>query len=145
MKATFSLLFLILAITCTVISQDTQYQKFTTQHYKKGMAVKDCNKKMGTINKSYYSNHCKAVNSVISTSTTNLINAVCDKAGEAYTMPDGRVLRRSSQQFRVITCTRKGGSDRPPCEYTGSNSMRNIVIDCNADKLPVHYEEGHIL
>ncbi|XP_064181969.1 ribonuclease-like 3 [Anguilla rostrata] len=145
MKATFSLLFLILAITCTVISQDTQYQKFIIQHYQNGMAVKDCNNKMSIINKRYNHNHCKEVNSVISTSTTNLINAVCDKAGEPYTMRDGRVLRRSLQQFRVITCTRKGGSDLPPCEYKGSDSVRNIVIDCNADKLPVHYEEGHIL
>ncbi|KAG5853199.1 hypothetical protein ANANG_G00070530 [Anguilla anguilla] len=144
MKATFSLLFLILAITCTVIAQDTPYKKFITQHYKNGMAVKDCNNKMGIINKGYNHNHCKEVNSVISTSTTNLINAVCDKAGEPYTMPNGRVLRRSTQPFRVITATR-GGSDLPPCDYKGSDSMRNIVIDCNKDKLPVHYEEGHIL
>ncbi|KAJ8246872.1 hypothetical protein GJAV_G00256300, partial [Gymnothorax javanicus] len=144
MKTIFSLLILVLAITCTVTAEDPQYKKFLDQHYKNGMASKMCNSKMSFINKKYYSNRCKEVNSVINAASTNPIKDVCDKAGEPYSMPDGRVLRRSLNQLRVVTCKRKGKTDQPPCDYTGHDSMRNIVIDCNRDKLPVHYEEGHI-
>ncbi|KAJ8337822.1 hypothetical protein SKAU_G00367880 [Synaphobranchus kaupii] len=143
MKATFALVFLGLAITCTVIAQDTPYQKFINQHYKLGMAKRDCKSKMNFINHRYYNNRCKEVNSVIAGPNKNAINAVCDKAGKAYPK-EGKVLRISLQQFRVITCTHMGGSDRPPCDYRASNSMRFIVIACNKDKLAVHYEEGDI-
>ncbi|KAJ8337825.1 hypothetical protein SKAU_G00367910 [Synaphobranchus kaupii] len=142
MKAIFSLLFIGLAITCTVIAQDTPYAKFRNQHYKHGMAKRDCAQKMNFINHRYYNNRCKDVNSVIAGPNTDAINAVCDHAGEPYPK-GGRVLRKSLLQFRVITCTHMGGSDRPPCDYRASDSMRYIVIDCE-DNLAVHYEEGNI-
>ncbi|KAJ8337821.1 hypothetical protein SKAU_G00367870 [Synaphobranchus kaupii] len=141
-KTTFGLLFLGLAITYTMMAEDTPYQKFINQHYKLGMAKRDCKSKMNFINHRYYNNRCKDLNSVIAGPNTDAINAVCDKAGEPYPKK-GRVLRKSLQQFRVITCTHMGGSDRPPCDYRASDSMRFIVIACE-DKLAVHYEEGKI-
>ncbi|KAJ8356872.1 hypothetical protein SKAU_G00196660 [Synaphobranchus kaupii] len=139
MKAIFSLLFLVLAITCTVIVQGTPYQKFKDQHYQYSMAKRDCDTSMDHVNNRYFPNQCKPVNSFITGTDIDGIKAVCARAGVPYPK-DGRVLRKSTQRFRVMTCRRNGDSEQPPCGYRAYENFGFIVIDCNWQKLPVHYE-----
>uniref|UniRef100_A0A8D0DME2 Ribonuclease A-domain domain-containing protein n=1 Tax=Salvator merianae TaxID=96440 RepID=A0A8D0DME2_SALMN len=81
---------------------------------------------------------CKEVNTFIH-DTKRQIQGVCAEEG----VPFGN-LRRSRQHFRVITCTHKGGSTRPPCEYKENRSPRYIVITCESG-WPVHYDESQIM
>ncbi|XP_015194688.1 angiogenin-4-like [Lepisosteus oculatus] len=139
------LLFLVVMIAVPVLGRcpppdyEIRYQKFLRQHYHRGgMSVKDCNTAMSQrcLNKP-----CKEMNSFILDATTNQIQDVCDKAGTP--LGEGN-LRQSTQPFQVVTCKHSGGSSRPPCQYKGSKSTRYIVIGCDADKFPVHFEEGII-
>ncbi|XP_054849590.1 angiogenin-like [Eublepharis macularius] len=81
---------------------------------------------------------CKEINTFIHGSKRQ-IRAVCDRGG----VPDGQ-LQRSLQHFRVTTCTLRGGSTRPPCEYKENTSPRYIVIGCEGG-WPVHYDESQIV
>ncbi|XP_060110929.1 angiogenin-like [Heteronotia binoei] len=81
---------------------------------------------------------CKEVNTFIHGSKRQ-IRAVCSQGG----VPDGQ-LQRSRQPFRVTSCTLRGGSVRPPCEYKENTSPRYIVIGCE-DGWPVHYDESRIV
>ncbi|KAJ8246870.1 hypothetical protein GJAV_G00256270 [Gymnothorax javanicus] len=84
MKTTSSVLFLILAITCTV---NSQYQKFMNQHYAHGMTVRDCNRRMTSINTNYNGNNCKPVNTFITGPNKAAVRSVCRQAGRPYFMP----------------------------------------------------------
>ncbi|MBN3270479.1 ANGI protein, partial [Polyodon spathula] len=133
---------LLLAVMCAAsVSAETPYDKFLRQHYYNGgMSVQMCDSVM---TRRSLVNPCKQTNSFIINAIKNDIIAVCKEAGKPYITRDGRNLRISSKPFTVVTCNRKGGSNKPPCNYRGNRSTRNIVIDCVND-LPVHYEEGII-
>ncbi|XP_077170531.1 angiogenin-4-like isoform X2 [Paroedura picta] len=81
---------------------------------------------------------CKEINTFIHGSKRQ-IRAVCGQGG----VQDGELVR-SRQPFRVTTCTLRGGSTRPPCEYKENTSPRYIVIGCE-DGWPVHYDESRIV
>ncbi|MBN3325439.1 ANG4 protein, partial [Atractosteus spatula] len=146
MTQTMAILLLLLVVVivvpvlgrCPPPANETPYQKFLRQHYHRGgMSVKDCNTEMS---QRCMDNPCKEKNSFIIDATKKLIQEVCDKGG----MPVGGDLRQSTSPFQVLTCKHKGGSTRPPCEYSGVKSSRYIVIGCNAEKFPVHFDESII-
>ncbi|MBN3315247.1 ANG4 protein, partial [Atractosteus spatula] len=137
------LLFLVVVIVVPVLGRcpppanETDYQKFLRQHYNKcGMGTKDC---PSVMSERCLSKPCKAKNSFIINATTKQIQDVCGKGGT----PVGGDLRQSSSPFQVLTCKNKG-SESPPCKFQGVKSSRYIVIACNAENYPVHFDESII-
>uniref|UniRef100_A0A0E9WS31 Ribonuclease A-domain domain-containing protein n=1 Tax=Anguilla anguilla TaxID=7936 RepID=A0A0E9WS31_ANGAN len=136
MKATFSLLFLILAITCTVIAENKQYQKFMAQHYHFGMTVKDCNNDMNYVNANYNGGECKRFNTFITGQRVDAITAVCHNAGRDFPVKGSTNSYKSTTKFSLIICEYIKGSN--PCNYQAYPKTQLIVIACNSG-LPVHY------
>ncbi|XP_007442032.3 angiogenin-like [Python bivittatus] len=132
-------LFIVLAAVMMLGTFAADYETFLRQHYdnpKSNVGNRYCNTMM--VRRGMTRPKCKEVNTFIH-DTKNEINAVCGNKGE----PFGNGLRRSLKQFQVTTCTMKGTSTRPPCDYRGNSSPRYIVIACE-NGLPVHFDEGQI-
>lgn len=116
-----------------------RYEKFLRQHRddpKSNFRDRYCNAMMRRRDLTWP--QCKEMNTFIHGSKRQ-IQAVCTSGGVPY-----GEQRRSLQHFRVTTCTHRGGSIRPPCEYDQNNSPRYIVIACE-DGWPVHYDESQIV
>ncbi|XP_053115062.1 angiogenin-like [Hemicordylus capensis] len=117
-----------------------RYEKFLSQHRdepRSRFRGRYCNTMMGS--RDLTRPECKEVNTFIHGSKRQ-IRAVCTTTGG---VPYG-ALRRSRQHFRVTTCTLRGSSTRPPCEYRENTTPRYIVIGCEND-WPVHYDESQIV
>uniref|UniRef100_A0A670KCI5 Ribonuclease A-domain domain-containing protein n=1 Tax=Podarcis muralis TaxID=64176 RepID=A0A670KCI5_PODMU len=84
---------------------------------------------------------CKEVNTFIHGTKNNIIAVCTASGGKDY----GKGLRISLRPFTVTTCKHKGGSTRPPCKYSDNKSSRYIVIACNQDGKPVHFDESLIV
>lgn len=135
------LLLLVMAalLPSSVCGNNPRYEKFLNQHRddpRSNFRGRYCNTLMAT--RGLTKPECKAVNTFIHGSKRQ-IKAVC--AGGGTPVGD---LRRSRQHFRVTTCTLRGGSTRPPCEYNENASPRYIIIACE-DGWPVHYDESQIV
>ncbi|XP_034991382.2 angiogenin isoform X1 [Zootoca vivipara] len=116
-----------------------RYEKFLSQHRDEPRSRfhgRYCNTLMGS--RGLTKPECKEVNTFIHGSKRQ-IRAVCAEGG----LPSGE-LRKSRQHFRVTTCTLRGGSTRPPCEYKENISPRYIIIGCEGG-WPVHYDESQIV
>ncbi|XP_061445065.1 angiogenin-like [Rhineura floridana] len=116
------------------------YEKFLNQHRdepRSSFHGRYCNTLMTS--RGLTRPECKEVNTFIH-STKRQIRAVCTDGGG---VPFGE-LRQSRQHFRVTTCTLRGGSTRPPCEYKENTSPRYIIIGCEGG-WPVHYDESQIV
>nr|XP_020668385.1 angiogenin-like [Pogona vitticeps] len=116
-----------------------RYEKFLNQHRddpKSSFRGRYCDSIMSR--RGLTRPECKEVNTFIHGSKRD-IQAVCAGGGVPY-----RNLTRSQHHFRVTTCTLRGGSTRPPCEYREDTSPRYIVIAC-VNGWPVHYDESQIV
>ncbi|XP_034991791.2 angiogenin-like [Zootoca vivipara] len=117
------------------------HQTFLKQHYdypKSSVGNKYCDVMM---KRRGLDRPCKDVNTFIH-DTMNNIKAVCtESGGKDY----GNGLRIALRPFTVTTCKHKGGSTRPPCKYSDNKSSRYIVIACNQNKEPVHFDESIIV
>ncbi|XP_053216783.1 angiogenin-like [Podarcis raffonei] len=118
------------------------YKTFLTQHYdnpKSSVGNQYCDVMMKR--RGLDKPACKEVNTFIH-STKNNIKSVCtESGGEDY----GNGLRIALRPVTVTTCKHKGGSTRTPCEYSDNKSSRYIVIACNENKEPVHFDESIIV
>ncbi|XP_062993028.1 ribonuclease-like [Elgaria multicarinata webbii] len=116
-----------------------RYEKFLKQHRDEPRSRfhgRYCDTLMGS--RGLTKPQCKEMNTFIHGSKRQ-IRAVCAEGG----VPSGE-LRRSRRHFRVTSCTLRGGSTLPPCEYKENTSPRYIVIGCEGG-WPVHYDESQIV
>ncbi|XP_058038541.1 ribonuclease-like [Ahaetulla prasina] len=131
-------LFIVLAAVLMLGTFAADYETFVKHHCdnpKSNVGDHYCNKMMQRCGMT--SPKCKEVNIFIHAPKKKIID-VCGDGREAI----NNRLRRSKN--RVTTCTMKGSSTKPPCDYRGNTSPRYIVIACE-NGLPVHYEEGQNL
>ncbi|XP_028559946.2 angiogenin-2-like [Podarcis muralis] len=121
---------------------ETPYEKFLRQHYdnpKSSVGKQYCDVMMKR--RGLDKPACKEVNTFIH-GTKNNIKSVCTASGgKDY----GNGLRIALRPFTVTTCKHKGGSTRPPCKYSDNKSSRYIVIACNQNNEPVHFDESIIV
>ncbi|XP_035525528.1 ribonuclease-like 3 [Morone saxatilis] len=136
MRITFACLLLLCA---TVLSQDAnvsqRYRKFIEQHIKGTMSADRCDDEIRTrrISKTN-SNECKETNTFIQ-ATTNLVRAICERAGEPY-----GDMTKSLQPFSIVVCKLRNQDARQPrCQYRGQRYTRRIAIKCEQG-FPVHFE-----
>ncbi|TDH11181.1 hypothetical protein EPR50_G00058140 [Perca flavescens] len=132
----------VLLISAVMISVDgeTPAEKFKRQHINKDMDPKRCDavikeRKIHQNNRAF----CKKENTFISASYGE-VKKVCEKEGEPY--PNDRNLRISLNSFRVVNCKCKDNMRPPNCGCKGSRPNLRIVIACDNNDNPVHYEEG---
>ncbi|XP_028571948.2 angiogenin-2-like [Podarcis muralis] len=121
---------------------ETPYEKFLRQHYdnpKSSVGKQYCDVMMKR--RGLDKPACKEVNSFIHGTKNNIIAVCTASGGKDY----GKGLRISLRPFTVTTCKHKGGSTRPPCKYSDNKSSRYIVIACNQDGKPVHFDESLIV
>ena len=135
------LLFFVLRLVVIppTLAQDAyRYIKFLTQHYDAKPTGRDYRYCESMMKKRKLTSPCKEVNTFIH-DTKNNIKAICGENGRPY----GVDFRISNSRFQVTTCTHKGGSPRPPCQYNAFKDFRYIVIACE-DGWPVHFDESFI-
>lgn len=130
----------LLVLATTVLGQpNDRWSQFINQHINNRMSVSRCddvirNRHITMPN----SNSCKETNTFI-LATTNLIKAVCDRAGVPY-----GTLTKSTQPFPVIVCRLRNEGRHPHCEYRGRSSTSYIAISCE-NGFPVHFGRDIVL
>ncbi|XP_037740650.1 angiogenin-2 [Chelonia mydas] len=131
-----------------------QYEKFLLQHVDANPTGRDdkyCTKQMRHILKELWKLHpnperkvCKDPNTFIH-ANSNAIRAICtDEGGTDYRTKSGQIMRQSRDGFQVTTCNRPRGKPINNCRYRAAADFRTIVIACNAQGFPVHFEESQI-
>nr|XP_006112717.1 angiogenin-like [Pelodiscus sinensis] len=131
-----------------------RYKHFLNQHYDPsptGHNARYCNRKMRSINGLRKPDarpgpkDCKETNTFIH-DNINSMRAVCTpQGGEDYVTPAGQRMRRSRGPLSVTTCTLSGGSPPNNCEYRATHGARTIVIACDGQGRPEHFDENWIV
>uniref|UniRef100_A0A8C9Z0D4 Ribonuclease A-domain domain-containing protein n=1 Tax=Sander lucioperca TaxID=283035 RepID=A0A8C9Z0D4_SANLU len=120
---------------------NSSVQNFINQHINQNMDPNSCDGviKQRKISKAY-SNKCKKENTFIS-ATYGEVTKVCGDEGEPYEI-NNRSLRISREKFTVVNCKCNDNLTFDYCGCKGSRPNLRIVIDCDNNGNPVHYQEG---
>ncbi|XP_006264765.3 angiogenin-4 [Alligator mississippiensis] len=141
------------ALLLVVSANQQQYERFLLQHVHCNPRGRDdayCNRQMRYMLREDRRRDpnpgkkiCKEINTFIH-ETKDAIRAVCQGGGSEYVTRSGQVMHRSFSSFQVTTCRFHGGKPLENCRYRASRDSRRIVIACDEDRNPVHFEESHI-
>ncbi|XP_057580749.1 angiogenin [Hippopotamus amphibius kiboko] len=123
----------------TLAQDDDRYRHFLTQHYDARPFGRDRRYCETMMKRRGMTSPCKDTNTFVH-GTKNDIKAICE---ERNGTPYRGNLRISKSPFQITTCKHKGGSPRPPCQYSATEAHRVIVVGCE-NGWPTHLEESFI-
>uniref|UniRef100_A0A3Q3EEE4 Ribonuclease A family member 1, pancreatic n=1 Tax=Labrus bergylta TaxID=56723 RepID=A0A3Q3EEE4_9LABR len=134
-------LLLLLSVLC-IAAAENDHDKFIRQHVIDKMEEGDCTTEINRRNIKNKAGKCKEINTFI-LSNKSAIMAVCMK-GEPYEVIVNKILTsmtKSTTKFSIIKCKLKNQKASPPkCQYVGTRGQRSIIIKCDKEGHPVHYQ-----
>ncbi|XP_035862012.1 ribonuclease pancreatic gamma-type-like isoform X2 [Sander lucioperca] len=128
----------------SVDGEETPVEKFKRQHIYQNMAPNRCQAVITERDiKDVKTNKCKEKNTFIDASYDK-VKKVCGDEGEPIKIGN-KILRisRENFNFRVVDCKCNENNYFPKCDCSGSSGNKRIVIDCDQNKNPDHYERSY--
>nr|P00686.1 RecName: Full=Ribonuclease pancreatic; AltName: Full=RNase 1; AltName: Full=RNase A [Osphranter rufus] len=119
---------------------ETPAEKFQRQHmdteHSTASSSNYCNLMMKA--RDMTSGRCKPLNTFIH-EPKSVVDAVCHQ--ENVTCKNGRTnCYKSNSRLSITNCRQTGASKYPNCQYETSNLNKQIIVACEGQYVPVHFD-----